>query len=855
MTMQKPGVAAIDWMITKYSFITVPDDLAYKNVISVTEVTVPVKWSKWSGPGATKVEYLLDGVVHAVQNVVAVDGAQQGSIDLKFTKGGSFNLQVNLVNEAGSTISSNSQQLTIADTLGSHLAPLAMNVNASRFPCKMDNKQYQQNSGKVVSAYAIDWSVYRLHGMDYYVNNIPGDNLTHLFFCFLGIVGKNDSYKNINPTGYATALNVVTGLNDFEVFVPDPWAAYQKPVGTQVSSDAVKGCYGELMAFGKRYPNVKKIISIGGWTLSDPFFFMDVKANRDTFVASVEKYLRTWKFWDGIDLDWEFPGVGGSNKAIAKGTVDNTTYIALTKELRVMLDKLGAEFGKRYEMSIAINAVPDKLAPMNYGEIAKPVDFVNVMSYAFHGAWDGVNMSHHTNVYAPAFRKDEYTTQNYNCRREIDDLFAQGVPKSKMVLGAVTFGRGWAGVPDAPGTDVFLGKGVPGTHPGPQTEKDKYWLGVSLVMYSQIVAELTPENGWSHRYDEQAEAPFIYKKETGELLTYDNPRSVAKKCEIVMAEGLAGIFSWKMDTDNGDILNTMNSGMGNKLLGSIPTEPKPLTVSVTVNQTVNANKTVTLSASSDNPNNGTLAYVWKQTKGETVTLATSGVSGIQFTAPTLLAGDNLEFQVTVSDGKTAPVVKLVAVTVLADRAPTASAGVNVSVDSASAVTLLGTAVDADNNALSYTWSQVSGPTVTLSGATTLSATFVAPTVTVDTPLVFKLTVSDGVATAVTSQVTVTVKAKVTGGTNYPAYVVGKQYNSGDKVSYGGFDWQANYWTQNVAPSRSVGDWKLLTVGTLPWDGAVAYGGGELCTYNGFTWKASYWTKGDTPGVAPVWVKQ
>jgi chitinase len=955
MATQKPGSAAIDWMNTKYSFVSVPEDLAYKNVVAVPEVTVPVSWSKWSGAGATKVEYLLNGEVYASQDVVATDGTQQGSINLKFTKGGSFKLEVRLVNEIGSTISSNSQQLVIADTLGSHLAPLAMNINASRFPCKMQNKQYQQNSGKVVGAYAVEWSVYRVQGMDYYINNIPGDNITHLFYGFLGIVGPNASFKTENPTGHTTMARIVPGLQDFEVFPPDPWAAYQKPVGTQVNADTIKGCYGELMAFGKRYPHVKKVVSIGGWSLSDPFFFMDVKANRDTFVASVEKYLCTWKFWDGIDLDWEFPGVGGANTAIARSDVDQTTYVKLVQELRVMLDRLGAETGKHYEMTIAINAGYDKVAPMNYGEIAKSLDFINIMSYDFHGAWDLNKLSHHTNVYAPAFRPDDNTTQKYSLRREIDDLVAQGVPKAKLVAGCATYGRGWKGVPAAPGTDVFLGKAT--GFAGPTGDTQKYWLGAGSIMQAQISEEFTSAAGWEYRYDAQAEAPFIYKQATGELITFDDARSVAAKCAIVMAEGLGGIFNWEMDTDNGLILNAMNDGVGNKLAGAVvppvdgkpvanagndqvveigntvilngsgstdpeakplaykweqvsgqaavvsnstsvqatfvaptvaadtqlvfkltvtdavqqsvsdnvtvtvkatvtPETPKALTVTVTPTQNVGANKVVTLAATSDNPNAGTLAYVWKQISGSPVSLTVTPTgNGVQFTSKTAAVAEVLEFEVTVNDGKAPAVVKTSVVNVAANVAPAVGATTPTSVESGAGVTLNGTAVDADGNVLSYAWKQLSGPAVTLANANKLVADFVAPTVTADTSYAFELSVTDGVATAVTAKVTIVVKPKASGGSTLPAYVAGKQYNAGDKVNHGGFDWQANYWTQNVAPSRTVGDWKLLTTGVLPWDASVPYNANDLCTYNGGTYKAAYWTKGDKPDSSAVWKKQ
>lgn len=942
-----PGVASIDWMPTSFPFITVPDDLAYKNVVSHDSVTVPVKWSKWSGEGATSVEYLLNGQVVLTQTATATSGTQTGSADLVLTKGGKFKLQVRLINDAGSTISSNSVDIIAADTLGSHLSPIVSNVNAAKFPCKMTNKKYQQNSGKVVGAYAVEWSIYRVQGMDYDISHIPGDNITHLFYGFLGIVGANASFKTENAAGFTTMGKIVPGLADFDLFPPDPWAAYQKPIAPQVNADAVKGCYGQLMAFGKTFPNVKKIISIGGWSLSDPFFFMDVAANRAKFVASVEKYLRTWKFWDGIDLDWEFPAVGGANTAIANPVKDKQTYIDLVRELRVMLNRLGTELGKHYEMTIAINVGYDKVAPMDFAEVAKSLDFVNMMSYDFHGAWDFNKLSHHTNVNAPAFRPTDATTQKYNLRKCIDDLVAQGVPKSKLVAGVAMYGRGWKGVtPQVAGTDIFLGRAT-GYAGSAANDTQRYWLGLGSIMYSEIAETMVGKGTWVYNYDEVAEAPFLTNAADGSLITYDDARSIAAKAKIVNAEGLAGLFAWEIDTDNGDLLNAMNETMGNSVAGvvvpppvnkapianaganqtvtgsvvvtldgSASTDPegkaltfawtqtagtpvtlssatvakptftapavaadtsytfmltvkddagltstssvvvtnkapvidgvKPLNVTVSATQNVAANSTVSVSATSDNPNAGTLTFAWSQVSGAAVSLANASTIVASFVAPTLAAAHTIVLQVVVKDGKAPDVTKQVTVNVAANVAPIANAGANQSVTSGDTVTIAGTASDANANILSYVWSQVSGTPVTLVAASSKTVSFTAPTVTANTDLVFKFTVSDGVAAAITSQVVITVKPKATGGTTYPAHVAGKQYNGGDKVSHEGFDWQAKYWT-TATPSRTANtDWALLTVGILAWDVGVTYNANDLCSYNGVNYKASYWSKGGNP---------
>ena len=45
---------------------------------------------------------------------------------------------------------------------------------------------------------------------------------------------------------------------------------------------------------------------------------------------------------------------------------------------------------------------------------------------------------------------------------------------------------------------------------------------------------------------------------------YDDPRAVAEKGRLAVKAGLAGLFGWELSQDDGDIVNAMNRGLGNK---------------------------------------------------------------------------------------------------------------------------------------------------------------------------------------------------------------------------------------------------------------------------------------------------
>ncbi|MCP3166532.1 tandem-95 repeat protein [Myxococcus sp. QH3KD-4-1] len=175
--------------------------------------------------------------------------------------------------------------------------------------------------------------------------------------------------------------------------------------------------------------------------------------------------------------------------------------------------------------------------------------------------------------------------------------------------------------------------------------------------------------------------------------------------------------------------------------------------------TADERSTVSLVAQATDEDGDTLTYAWTQLTGTTVTLQNANTATASFDAGEVDANAELTFRVTVSDG-TATVTKDVTVTVRnVNRAPTANAGAAATAQSGTTVTLDGTASsDADGTAVTYAWTQVSGPSVALSDATAAQPSFTAPTVTAERDLVFSLVVSDGAASSTASLVVITVTA-------------------------------------------------------------------------------------------------
>ncbi|HMJ74486.1 MAG TPA: DUF4214 domain-containing protein, partial [Iamia sp.] len=197
--------------------------------------------------------------------------------------------------------------------------------------------------------------------------------------------------------------------------------------------------------------------------------------------------------------------------------------------------------------------------------------------------------------------------------------------------------------------------------------------------------------------------------------------------------------------------------------GNIGTDTVTITVDGTPtadagdDQTVNPTTTVTLDGSgSTDPDGDALTYAWTQDAGPDVTLTGGETASPTFTAP---AGpDDLTFTLTVTDEHGVSATDQVAVTV--NGIPEASGGPAQTVDQGTTVALDATgSTDPDDDALTFSWAQESGPAVTLAGGDTATPSFTAPAGPAS--LVFLVTVTDVHGAEDTSAVVITVVPPLT----------------------------------------------------------------------------------------------
>ena len=210
---------------------------------------------------------------------------------------------------------------------------------------------------------------------------------------------------------------------------------------------------------------------------------------------------------------------------------------------------------------------------------------------------------------------------------------------------------------------------------------------------------------------------YAWVKTSGPAVSLSNP-SVVKP---TFAATVAGTYVWSLTVSDGSLTSAVDT-----VTVTVLASP---TADAGVDQAVTTGTVVTLDGSGSlNPNVGTsLTYAWVKTSGPAVSLSSSSVVKPTFTAS---AVGTYVFELRVSVGSvvtsTADVVT-VTVSDAAIVAPTANAGVDLSVTPNTSVTLDGSGSLNPNSGatLAYAWSQTSGPATSLSDAQAVKPTFTA----------------------------------------------------------------------------------------------------------------------------------
>ncbi len=290
--------------------------------------------------------------------------------------------------------------------------------------------------------------------------------------------------------------------------------------------------------------NVKVMVSIGGWSMSK--HFPDVAADpakRARFVEDCSKLINMG--FDGIDIDWEFPGVSGMN---FQGTSHDYTNFA------ILMEEIRAAIGPDKLLTAAFGQTPNKLSGFDWNRLDQSMDYFNMMTYDFHGGWSNI-AGHNAPLYS--YDGEEYGPMS------VDDTFQYlvsiGVNPQKINLGVGFYGRGVITNGNAAlnAPTVKVNKTI--QPDGPISTAGDYtnWGAFDATpMYNYIQQN---KEGWTYNWDDQAKVPYLTKGNY--FLSFDDQRSIEEKAKYVNAKNAGGVIIWQVfgDQKPGTITETIAS--------------------------------------------------------------------------------------------------------------------------------------------------------------------------------------------------------------------------------------------------------------------------------------------------------
>lgn len=262
---------------------------------------------------------------------------------------------------------------------------------------------------------------------------------------------------------------------------------------------------------------LKTMAVIGGYNEMSRKYSV-VAANpalRRNFINSAVALLKKFNF-DGLDLDWEYPAQRDSGNPS-----DKANFVTWLQELRAEFDKYG------YLLTIAVGSTSN-IADTSYDipQIAKVVDFIGLMTYDMHGAWDG-----QTGHNAPIQDSGPFSVD-----KAVSYWIQKGAPASKLVLGLPSYGQSYT---LASASNNGLGASTVGAgRSGPYTGQP------GLLGFNEICSD----NGWNVVYSDANKSPYAFKGD--QWVGFDNERSIGEKINYALSKNLGGVMMWSIETDD-----------------------------------------------------------------------------------------------------------------------------------------------------------------------------------------------------------------------------------------------------------------------------------------------------------------
>jgi len=273
--------------------------------------------------------------------------------------------------------------------------------------------------------------------------------------------------------------------------------------------------------------------SIGGWSLSDPFPVMAKnEVSRTRFAEQCVELIEEYGF-DGIDIDWEYPGYEDHS-----GTPDDThSYNLLLQAVREKLQELGEKTGKFYGLTAALPCGTSHINNIDIPTAAKYLTELNLMTYDYFGAWSPT-----TGANAPLYSQNWGPPEvaRYSIDGCVKNWVEGGGSPNAINIGLPFYGRSYE-----------KAKHLNETHTG-KPDETNWWQDEGSPQYFNIVNKLPDLVSIRHELTKTQYAynpKVVDNREIGGMVSYDDEEAICDKTGYALEHELNGFIVWEMSGD------------------------------------------------------------------------------------------------------------------------------------------------------------------------------------------------------------------------------------------------------------------------------------------------------------------